>query len=252
MDLNLSGRRAIVTGGSRGIGAAIVDQLLAEGCSVATCARNQAGIKAVQARHGDHAHSLHAGICDVADSEAYARWLDDAVKALGGVDIFIPNVSAVAVSGADTWQQSFNVDMMATVRGCEQLLPALAQSDAASIVIIASISGLESSGAASAYGVMKAGLVSYASQLGDAVGSHGVRVNAVSPGPIYVDDGFWGQVSRDQPDMFAAVAGRHAAGRLGTPDEVANAVVFLASSAASWITRSNLVVDGGFSRRIQY
>ena len=252
MDLGLKGKRAIVTGGTRGIGAAIVDTLLAEGASVVTCARNPAEVEALQARASQDGLALKASVCDVADQATYSDWLNKSVQALGGVDVFVPNVSGGAQAGEEGWKSAFEVDLMATVRGCEQLLPAMAQGGGGSIVVISSISGLEAFGGPGGYGTMKAGLISYASQLADMAGAHGVRVNSVSPGPIHVDDGFWGKVKSEQPETYAAVCARHPSGRMGTTQEVANAVAFLAGDAASWVAGVNLVVDGAMTKRVQF
>ncbi len=251
MDLGLKGKRALITGGTRGIGASVVETLLAEGASVATCARNASEVEALNTRASNEGLAVTASVCDVANPEEYTKWLDESVRALGGADIFVPNVSGGSHQGEEGWKSAFNVDLMATVRGCEHLVPALADGGGA-IVIISSISGLEAFGGPSPYGTIKAGLIAYGSQLADAGGAHGVRINTVSPGPIHVDDGYWGKVKADQPDMYNAVCARHPSGRMGTTQEVANTVAFLASDAASWITGGNIVVDGGMTKRVQF
>lgn len=252
MDLGLKGKRAIVTGGTKGIGAAIVDLLIAEGAQVATCARSPEGVKALQHRAEQNNHKITASVCDVGNKENYQNWLQESVNALGGVDVFVANVSGMGGDGEEGWQRSFDVDLMATVRGCESLLAPMAEGGGGSMVIISSISGLESVGGAGAYGTIKAGLFAYSGQLAEMVGSHGIRVNAVSPGPIHVDGGFWGNVKTEQPEMYSGVCARHPSGRMGTTQEVANCVVFLASDAASWVTGTNLVVDGGMTKRVQF
>lgn len=252
MDLGLKGKRAIVTGGTRGIGAAIVDALVAEGAQVALCARNEDEVRTRVDAFTDAGHQVFGSAVDVRDAGAYLGWLESAVGQMGGADIFIPNVSGGAGQGEEGWRTAFEVDILATVRGCESILGTLAADKNGAIVVIASIAGLEAMGGPGPYNTAKAALVAYASQLGDLAAQHGVRVNTVSPGPIHVDDGFWGQVQASQPDAYKATEGRHPMGRLGTPDEVARCVAFLASPAASWVTRTNLVVDGGFTRRIQF
>lgn len=252
MDLQLKGKKALVTGGTRGIGSAIVKLLVSEGASVATCARSEDQVAACQKMHSANADDVHVSVCDVGNKESYANWINGGIDALGGIDIFVANVSGGNQPGEEGWQSAFNVDVMATVRGCELTIPELAKSDGGSIIVIASISALEALGGAGAYGTMKAGLISYASQLAEDAGPHGIRVNAVSPGPIHVDDGFWGSVKTSQPETYAAVAARHHTGRMGTVDEVANATVFLASPAASWVTGTNLIIDGGFTKRVQF
>ncbi len=251
MDLGLKGKRVLITGGTRGIGAAIVEVLLAEGAKVAFCSRNSEQVSVAEQNWRNSGYTVFGSVCDVADKDSYLKWIEAAVSSLGGADVFIPNVSAGPGQGEEGWEAAFKVDMMATVRGCEAILPQLAATSG-SIVVISSISGLEGAGGPAPYNTMKAGLITYASQLGELAGSHGVRVNCVSPGPIHVDNGFWGEVQRQQPEFYDGVVSRQPFGRLGTPEEVAKAVVFLASPAASWITRSNLVVDGGFTNRVQF
>ena len=251
MDLGLKGKKALVTGGTRGIGGAIVDLLVAEGCDVAFCARDEKQIKTKSDKLNSDTVNVVGSVCDVGDHAALSEWISESVENLGGVDIFIPNVSGGMQTDADPWKAVYDVDLMATVRGCEQVLELM--STGGSIVVISSISGLESFGPPGAYATIKAGLISYSSQLGEAAAVKNVRVNAVSPGPIHVEDGFWGGVEKSSPDMYKAVASRQPLGaRLGTPEEVARSVVFLASPAASWVTRTNHVVDGGFTRRIQF
>ena len=251
MDLGLKGKKAIVTGGTRGIGGAIVSLLVEEGCDVAFCARNEQQVaeKAESLKNNDT--KIFGAVCDVADPKALSNFIEQATKSLGGLDIFIPNVSGGAGAGEAGWQSAYEVDLMATVRGSEKALSIISSGGA--IVIIASIAGLEVTGSPGAYNTIKAGLVSYASQLGEVAATKGVRVNAVSPGPIHVEDGFWGSTVKADSDMYKSVAMRQPlGGRLGTPQEVARSVVFLASPAASWVTRTNHIVDGGFTRRIQF
>lgn len=252
MDLGLAGKRVLVTGGTRGIGAAIVDCFLAEGAKVAFCARDAAQMEARLSDLQAQGHDVIGAAVDVSDVEAYASWISESVEVLGGADIFVPNVSGGAQAGEEGWKSAFNVDLMATVRGCEAMLPHLAASGTGAIVVIASIAGLEDFGAPSAYNTVKAGLVAYASQLGAVAAPHGIRVNTVSPGPIHVEDGFWGSVKRAQPETYKATEARHPQGRLGTVQEVARCVAFLASPAASWVTRTNMIVDGGFTKRVQF
>jgi len=252
MDLGLEGKRVVVTGGTRGIGEAIVRQFLAEGASVAFCARDEAEVAAKTEILKNQGYSVLGDVVDVRDAGAYTAWIEKSATALGGIDIFVPNVSGGALGGEEGWQTAFEVDLMATVRGCDAVIPHIAAGADGSIVVITSIAGLEASGAPSAYNSIKSGLITYASQLGDAAGPHGIRVNCVSPGPIHVDGGFWGNVQQAQPDAYDGVVLRQPFGRLGTPEEVARCVVFLASPAASWVTRTNLIVDGGFTRRVQF
>ncbi|TNE61323.1 MAG: SDR family oxidoreductase [Alphaproteobacteria bacterium] len=252
MDLGLKGKRVIVTGGTRGIGAAIVSAFLAEGARVAFCARSASEVAASQAAHKAAGHDTIAAAVDVSDAAAYTGWLSECLEALGGADIFVPNVSGGAGPGEAGWKSVFEVDMMAMVRGADLILPHMAKAGGGAIVAISSIAALEALGGAGPYGAMKAALTSYASQLGADAARYGVRVNTVSPGPIHVEDGYWGMVRRERPELYKGAVARQPFGRLGTTEEVAACVVFLASPAASWVTRANLVVDGGFSQRVQF
>ncbi|WND01955.1 SDR family oxidoreductase [Temperatibacter marinus] len=252
MDLNLKGKKVIVTGGTRGIGAAIVDLFLSEGAEVAYCARSADQVTETVKAHQQKGCVVYGAAVDVSDKQAYLAWLRKAVDDLGGLDILVPNVSGGAQPGLEGWESAFSIDLMASVMACESMLEVLSKSSCGAITVITTISGLEQTGGPSAYGTLKAGLVSYCGQLSELAGAHGVRVNCVSPGPIMVKDGFWGQAEGQNPDMVAQVKARHHSGRLGTPEEVANAVVFLSSPQSSWITGTNLIIDGGFTKRIQF
>ncbi len=258
MDLGLTGKRVIVTGGTRGIGAAIVDAFCNEGAIVSFCARSEAEIKLRLEHLESQGYQAYGSACDVADQTAYSHWLNQAVSEMAGVDIFIPNVSGGASTAPTAWRTAFDVDLMATVHGCDTLLPHLVSAasngnnkDCSAITVIASIAAVEKQMGPPAYGAMKAAVTAYASQLSAAAAPHNIRVNSLSPGPIYVGDGYWGDVKRQAPDAYQQTCDSHAMGRLGAVDEVAKAVVFLSSPAASWITGTNLVVDGGLTKRVQ-
>ena len=253
MDLGLRGKKAIITGATKGIGRRVAELLAAEGCDLAICARNAAEVtEAVAALRGFGTNVIGAPV-NVRDGEAYKAWLVAAAEELGGCNIFIPNVSAGGgMDGEKSWVRNFEIDVMGTVRGVEALTPALRAAGSAAIVMIATTAAVETFMAPMAYNAMKASLITYAKQLSQTVFRRGIRVNTVSPGPILIDGGAWDQIKQSQPDVYNATVAVQPSGRLGSADEVARCVVFLASDAASWVTGVNLVVDGGYTKRVQF
>jgi 3-oxoacyl-[acyl-carrier protein] reductase len=253
MDLGLAGKRAIVTGGTRGIGRRIVDLLVSEGCHVGFCARDQAQVDAALADLSGGDVTVLGGAVDVTDDERLRGWISETATALGGLDILVPNASALVGSAdAEAWRLGLEVDVLGTVRAVEAALPFLETSDAASIVAISSTAAVNTAGGVRAYSGLKAALISYMSGLSTNLGAKGIRANSVSPGAIYFEGGVWDKRKQESPEAYAAAAARCPMGRLGTPEEVAAAVVFLASPAASYISGTNLIVDGAATTRIQY
>lgn len=259
MDLGLKGKKAVVTGGTRRIGRAIAEELGAEGCHVSLCARDGAAVAATVKALTEHGTAATGRAVDVGDSMALKAWIQAVATELGGLDIVVANASGFAGTPDDAgWWRSFEIDVMGTVHAIEAAMPFLESSVAASIVVISSASALESftdifaPGRPWPYAAMKAGLVNYVGNVSRALAPKGIRANTVTPGVIYFAEGTWHKRERDAPAMFAKALSRCPMGRFGRPDEVAKAVVFLASPAASYITGTNLVVDGGQTYRVQY
>ena len=192
MDLGLSGKKALITGSTRGIGRAIANLLADEGVDLAICARNQEEVdSAVKELSGKGVKVTGAAI-DVADKEAYQGWIASAGKELGGIDIFVPNVSAGGGSvDEEGWQKNFNVDLLGTTRGIEAAMPFLEKSSAGAIVVIGSIAAVEEFMVPQTYNAIKGALIIHAQQLALQLGSQGIRVNCVSPGPVFVEGGDW-------------------------------------------------------------
>jgi len=252
MDLQLNGRTALVTGGSRGIGRAVVEALAAEGATVSFCARSADGVRTAEKELRGAGYDVHGAEVDVADGDALASWVRESAAQRGGIDAVVANVSALAIpSTEENWAASFTTDMLGTVRLVEAALPSLEASDAGAIVTISSVSGREIDFASGAYGAFKAALVHYTQGLAYHLAGKGIRANTVSPGNTYFDGGVWAQIETGNPDLFSLALGLNPTGRMGTPQEMANAVAFIASPRASFITGANLVVDGALTKGVQ-
>lgn len=250
MDLGLTGRKVLVSGGSRGIGRAIVEGFLAEGAQVGFCARGADGIRQAETAFGDRAMG---SVVDITDPEAVEAWVHEAADRMGGLDILVPNVSALA-GGSDvaTWRRAFDTDMLGSIAMVNAALPWIEAARDGAIVLVSSVSAREADMFAEPYGSLKAALIHYGKSLSARLAAKGVRVNTVSPGNVYFADGVWGRIERETPDIFARSLASNPMGRMGRPDEVAKAVLFLASSAASFTTGTSLLVDGGLTSAVQF
>lgn len=253
MDLGLKGLRALVSGGTKGIGRAVVEILVAEGAAVSFCARTPADVSAtVAALNGDGA-TVHGQAADVGDDSSRNRWVSDAAGTLGGIDIVVASVSALAIpDSTENWRRSFDVDMMGTVGLVQAAMPYLERSRAASIVTISSVSGREIDFAAGPYGTFKAAIVHYTQGLAHQLAAKNIRVNSVSPGNTIFPGGVWDTMKRENPEFFAEALALNPTGRMAAPAEIARGVVFLASPAASFVTGANLLIDGALTRGVQF
>jgi NAD(P)-dependent dehydrogenase (short-subunit alcohol dehydrogenase family) len=251
MDLGLTGKTALVTGGSKGIGRAIAELFAAEGANVAICARNAEEVSGVVKSLAASGVKSWGQAVDVADPVALKQWIEGAAAELGGIDVLVCNVSALAVGDSpETWEKSFRVDMMHTVNSVAAALPYLERSSAAAIVIVSSVSGFEVDFAAGSYGAVKAALIHYAKGLSNQLVAKGIRVNAVSPGNTYFDGGIWQNIEQGNPELFKTAMELNPTARMGTAEEVAAGVVFIASPVASRISGTNLIIDGALTKAV--
>ena len=253
MDLGLKGMKAVLAGASKGIGRATAEVLAAEGVDVAICARGQQGVDATVASLSAKGVKAYGESVDMADAAAYRAWVARAAEALGGCDIFISFASAGGgPASEETWKAVFDLDLMATYRGVEAALPYLEKSKAGSIVAVSSTAALEDFFGPQAYNAMKAAVINYSSAMSQALASKGIRVNTVSPGPIFVEGGSWDMIKTHMTALYDQTKAAVPMGRLGTADEVARAIAFIASPACQFMTGANVVIDGGVTKRVQY
>jgi 3-oxoacyl-[acyl-carrier protein] reductase len=243
VDLGLKGLKALVTGGSKGIGRRAADIFAAEGAHVSICARNKAEVDATVAAIKATGVSGYGEAVDVADKAALEAWIAASATALGGIDILVANVSALAVEdNEEAWRKEFEVDMLHTVRAVNACLPYLEKSKAPAIVIVSSVSGREVDFTGPAYGAFKA----------FALAPKMIRVNVVSPGNTYFEGGVWQYIEKNIPDLFKQAMDLNPTGRMATPEEIGRGIVFLASPASSFTTGTNLVIDGALTRGVQF
>ncbi|MFS0736163.1 SDR family oxidoreductase [Sphingomonas sp. 1P06PA] len=253
MDLGLQGKKAILVGAARGIGMAVAETLAREGCDLAITARSEDGVKDAVAQLKRYGTNVIGKAANVKKADDYKAWLEWADAEIGGADILIPISSAGGGLGSEKyWHNAFEVDVMGPVRAVEALIPGMTERKSGSIVLIATTSAGEAMGGPMAYNALKASLVTWGKQLALFHGKDGIRVNVVSPGPIEFEGGNWDMIKGTMEKFYQSQLRQQPSGRLGTPEEVARAIVFLASPAASWCNGSHLVVDGGYTNRTHF
>ena len=251
MDLGLSGKKALVTGATKGIGRAIAETLLAEGASVAICARNAEGVEAAVAEMSSLGTVVGAAV-DAADGEALASWVTSSAEQLGGIDIYVHNTSGKPARSTDAWINNFNIDLMSLVLGVGAAADALSDGGG-SVISIGTTAVTEhfASGAGS-YSAFKAAVTNWTLGQAQVLGAKGIRCNVVSPGPIFIEGGDWNMIKDNMAPFFEATQKNHPGGDLGTAQDVADVVAFLASERAKHVNGVNVTVDGGFLKRVDY
>lgn len=254
MDLGLSGKRALVTGGTRGIGRATVDRLVAEGASVAFCARNAEAVETHAAELRGQGATVFARAVDVSKADELKGFIRDAAEALGGLDILVSNVTGGSLKGPEQWQQSLELDLLPLVHAIDEATPIMEAAGGGSIIALSSTFGFDNVWPSSpnSYGAFKAAIIRHASSAAHALAPKGIRVNTVSPGPTYFEGGDWDKIKAGRPEVYERVLGSIPLGRMGSPDEVAAAIVALASPALGFCVGTNVVCDGGMTVRTQY
>lgn len=255
MDLGLDGKVAMISGGSRGIGRAVAAGLAAEGCRVSLCARGSEGLDdAVRELRGRGAEAAASAV-DVTREDQARRWLEETRSRFGEVDILVNNVGGsrpggdLAASGND-WRGGFDLNFFSALGLCRLAAPSMRERKRGCVINVASIYGREWGGPMT-YNAAKAALISLSKEMARELAPHGIRVNSVAPGSILFPGGSWDRRRKEDPEGIAAFVEREIpAGRFGTPQEVADVVVFLASERASWISGACINVDGCQSRSL--
>ncbi|MFT7222427.1 MAG: 3-oxoacyl-[acyl-carrier protein] reductase [Candidatus Azotimanducaceae bacterium] len=255
MDLGLKGAKAVISGGSKGIGLEVARELLKEGVQVSIAARTKATVDSAVAELSKLGE-VHGDTCDVSDYDATVAWMQKAAEQMGGIDIVVHNATASGLpdGGPSSWQSNFGIDVMGMVGMSEGALPFLEQSERASLIQIASITGIEHHDVpiSPSYGAMKAASIRHMAQRAQQWGSKGIRANTVAPGPIYIEGGAWNNIKDNATALYERDRDWHPSKRMGTPEEVARVVAFLASPAASWVNGTTVRVDGAFTRSVNF
>lgn len=246
MSFEFDQHRVVVCGGSRGIGRSIALAFADAGADVSICARGRERLESTRAELARNGHKAHAQTCDLADAQSLARYVAEAGEALGGIDVLVNNASGFGMGDDETgWAAGLSVDVMAMVRASHAALPLLAKGRDASIVHISSIAGLRASTRTPAYAAVKAAMISYTASQAAMLAGKRIRVNCIAPGSIEFPGGVWDQRKKAGDPLYERVFKSIPFGRLGTPEEIAEVALFLASSHARWVTGQTIAVDGG-------
>jgi 3-oxoacyl-[acyl-carrier protein] reductase len=236
----LSGEVALVTGASRGIGAAIADELAAQGATVIGTATSESGAKAIGERLA--AHGGHGRVLDVSDASSVESLIDGIGKDIGGISILvnITRDNLLMRMKEEDWQAILDTNLTSVYRTSKAVMRSMMKARKGRIINIASVIGVTGNAGQANYAAAKAGIIAFSKSLAKEIGSRGVTVNVVAPGFIDTD------MTKALPeDAKNAMLGQIALGRFGEPADIARAVAFLAGPSAAYITGETLHVNGG-------
>ncbi len=246
MDLNLTNSNVAITGGSRGIGKAIAECFAAEGGNVSICARNKKDVEQTVSGLNKYGRKYTGYTVDIQNKQQVEKWIQNTAADMGGINILILNASALSTS----WNDAVNVDLWGTVNTVEAALPYLRKSQSAAIIYIGSIAASVAVPGAAPYCSVKAAMANYMKSLSKALAPDKIRVNTVSPGNTYFEGGYWDNEKKARPEQFKHAEADTDLKRMATPEEIANCVVFLSSTRASYVVGANLLVDGGTTKHV--
>tara|TARA_R110002153_G_scaffold104403_4_gene242193 strand:- start:1504 stop:2256 length:753 start_codon:yes stop_codon:yes gene_type:complete len=245
MNLELKGKNAIITGASKGIGRSIAETFAEEGVNVAICARGEEALRSTAKELLKKGVKVYAESCDIGDTEKFEAFLDKVKSEFGSVDILVNNVSALSLGEEySNWEASINIDLLASIRATQKVVPWMIKSGSGNILFISSISGLEA-GSPAAYAASKAALISYSKTLSAQLACKNIRVNTIAPGSVEFSGGLWEMAKKHDRPFYDRALSTIPFGRMGRPEEIAKVAAFLVSSCASWVTGTCLAVDGG-------
>jgi 3-oxoacyl-[acyl-carrier protein] reductase len=256
MDLKLKGKRALVTGGTRGMGRAIAETLAGEGCNLSICARKEKEIAVAVESLKAKGITAYGAVVDVTKDGDVKDWVAKSAEQLGGLDIVVSNVGAMDLgTGRASWEKNFNLDVMGLVNlieAGETFLEAAAQEHGDAAIVTISSTAAAAITNAQSYGAVKAALIHYIKGLAKDFAPRKIRANTVAPGMVYFEGGVWNRIGKENPEAYKAALARNPMGRMAVPQDVANAVVFLTSPCASFVSGINMIVDGAMTDRVNY
>ncbi len=251
MELGLQGKRVLVTGATKGLGRAIAETFLDEGAAVAICARTAEDVDAAVAELSKKGQAVGA-VVDAADAAAVRQWVADSGEQLGGIDVFVHNTSGKPARKLEGWVNNFNVDLMSLVNAVDAASAALADGGGSVISIGTTATAEHFASGSGSYSALKSAVTNWTLGQAQVLGAQGIRCNVVSPGPIFIEGGDWDMIKEHMADFYSATQKGHPGGDLGRAQDVADAVVFLASDRARHINGVNLTVDGGYLKRVDF
>jgi len=253
MDLGLKGLKAILVGANGGIGRKVALALAAEGCDVAVCGRSQNKVDKVEGELSGAGVKVYAEALDVTNADAVPAFVEKAAAVLGGCDIFISFTSVNPGEDTDAaWQLVLDTDILPMRRGIAAAKPWLDKSASGSVICISSTGAVEEFMGVQPYNALKAAVIAYSSALSQTFAADGIRVNCITPGPVWTEDGPWPQIKESAPDFFEGIMSQLPLGAMTSGEDLARTIAFVASPACKTMTGANIVVDSGLTKRNQF